>query len=331
MINRTFIFFAGAFLAVLALSALLLFAKGCGKGKIFVEESARAVVIKNADRGADRMIVDRTQSPSGGERGKGGAGGAPSADAEKSKPSVRHGDTPEEKSVPRDASESDGHVVGTRSFKMPDGGKINFIELSDGAFESGGAPVWRVERRRVDAPFAMSETEITQAQFSAFVQNAVCVFGGHPRYPAESVSWTRAREFCAALTRYLRRTKQIAADEAVDLPTEFQWEYAAKSSRAEVPAENRRDKSAKSPRAVKSGRRNAWGFFDMSGNVSEWCRDSYSPDGASEISFQRASDIKIVKGGDFTTKYTPPSQRCGLHKDAKVSNVGFRVVLEKRK
>ena len=126
-------------------------------------------------------------------------------------------------------------------------------------------------------------------------------------------------------------TKQIAADEAVDLPTEFQWEYAAKSSRVEVPAENKRDKNARSPRAVKSGKRNAWGFFDMSGNVSEWCRDSYSPDGASEISAQRVSDIKIVKGGDFTTKYTLPSQRCGLHKDAKVPNVGFRVVLEKRK
>lgn len=330
MINRAFIFFAGAFLAVLALSVLL-FAKGCGKEKIFVEDSVRAVVIKNTDKNGGRMIVDRTQSPNGGERGNGGGGGAPSSDAEKSKPSTRQSDTPEEKPAPRDVSESVGHVVRTRTFKMPSGGKIDFIELSGGSFESGGAPVWRVEKRRIDTPFAMSEAEITQAQFSAFVKNAAYVFGGHPRYPAESVSWTRAREFCAALTQYLRRTKQIAADEAVDLPTEFQWEYAAKSSRVEVPAENKRDKNARSPRAVKSGKRNAWGFFDMSGNVSEWCRDSYSPDGASEISAQRVSDIKIVKGGDFTTKYTLPSQRCGLHKDAKVPNVGFRVVLEKRK
>ena len=330
MINRTFIFFAGVLLAVLALSALL-FAKGCGKGKVVVEDSAQTVVVKNVEKNGGRMAVDKTQSPSGGERGSGGAGGAPSSEKEKPKPASHQGDTPEEKPVPRDASESNGHVVGTRSFKMPDGGKINFIELSEGAFESGGAPVWRVEKRRIDSPFAMSETEITQAQFSAFVKNAAYVFGGHPHYPAESVSWTRAREFCAALTQYLRQTKQISASESVDLPTEFQWEYAAKSSPVEIPAENRRDKSVRSPRAVKSGKGNVWGFFDMSGNVSEWCRDSYSPDGASEISAQRASDIKIVKGGDFTTKRIPPSQRCGLHKDAKVSNVGFRVVLEKRK
>ncbi|MBI5397237.1 MAG: formylglycine-generating enzyme family protein [Verrucomicrobia bacterium] len=153
------------------------------------------------------------------------------------------------------------------------------------------APAHRV---RLDA-FLMDRTEVTQEQFGRLMQDnpSPSHFKGATR-PVEQVSWAEAAIYCNLRSRsegltpcYDETTAKcnFAAD-GYRLPTEAEWEYACRAGATDDygfgadPRQLRRhawfaENAEKKTQPVAQKQPNAWGLFDMHGNVAEWCNDVY--------------------------------------------------------
>ncbi|MBW3543969.1 MAG: formylglycine-generating enzyme family protein, partial [Planctomycetes bacterium] len=118
--------------------------------------------------------------------------------------------------------------------------------------------------------------------------------GGGPEHPMENVLWERAVDFCKRLSQ---RPEERRAGRTYRLPTEAEWEYACRagtttpfhfgdalsSTQANFNGDYPYRDAAKGPylrktAPVGSYAPNAFGLYDMHGNVAEWCADWYDPD-----------------------------------------------------
>jgi sulfatase modifying factor 1 len=146
--------------------------------------------------------------------------------------------------------------------------------------------------------FWLAQTECTQSQWVR-VMGTRPWHGDPPKvdvkegddYPATYVSWHDAMAFCQKLTDDEKRAGQLPEGARYTLPTEAEWEYACRAGSTtrysfgddkaqlvdygwfRVRGGRNRDKH---PQPVAQKKPNHWGFFDMHGNVSEWCRDLYT-------------------------------------------------------
>lgn len=126
----------------------------------------------------------------------------------------------------------------------------------------------------ISRPFEIQTTQVTQDFWESIMGNNPSQFKG-PLRPVECVSWNDAQVFIARLNeqieKYLYR-----------LPTEAEWEIACRA-RSKEPYWARpeliswySDNSESQTHAVATKEPNAWGLYDMHGNVWEWCQDWYS-------------------------------------------------------
>jgi formylglycine-generating enzyme required for sulfatase activity len=133
---------------------------------------------------------------------------------------------------------------------------------------------------QVTKPFYMGTTEVTQGQWKAVMGNNPSHFQGD-NLPVEQVGWNDRQEFLKKLSAKEGKTHR--------LPTETEWEYACRAgSTTRFNAGD--DDSALDGVGWYSGnswgkthpvgqkRPNAWGLYDMHGNVGEWCEDRYDKD-----------------------------------------------------
>jgi formylglycine-generating enzyme len=161
----------------------------------------------------------------------------------------------------------------------------------------------------ISKSFYMGVYEVTQAQFAKVVGdpqeggkrnplNRGARFnadrGGGADHPMENVEWEHAVEFCKKLSALPDEKK---AGRTYRLPTEAEWEYACRagtttpfhfgkslsSKEANFNGNYPHGGAAKGPylrktAKVGSYKPNAWGLYDMHGNVQEWCSDYYDPD-----------------------------------------------------
>jgi len=175
----------------------------------------------------------------------------------------------------------------------------------------GAQPVNTV---RVEA-FYLAEYELTQAQWKALMGTNPSIHQGD-NLPVERVSWLD----CQAL---LQKLNERIPGRGFRLPTEAEWEYAARAGSNHPPSEAEfarfawfRDDSvtatvaasallqvdAFAPRAVGTKAPNDWGFYDMYGNVWEWCSSLLKPypydaaDGRESLS---AQGLRVLRGGSF--------------------------------
>jgi formylglycine-generating enzyme required for sulfatase activity len=219
-------------------------------------------------------------------------------------------------------------IIGTPSTSTNSLG-MTFILLPAGTFTMG-SPADEPGRHADETqhqvtltqPFYMQTTEVTQAQWEAVMGSNPSYFDDCPTCPVEMVSWNDVQEFV---------TKMNARGEGTyGLPTEAQWEYAARAgtntafhngvitSYANMHDECSYDGSLTAigwychnsdnrthPVAQKSP--NPWGLYDMSGNVKEWCQDwavgggigDYDPGAATDPTGAASGWEKMVRGGDF--------------------------------
>jgi len=148
----------------------------------------------------------------------------------------------------------------------------------------------------ITKPFYMTVYEVTQAQYAKVMSGPRPHFhagnGGGPDHPMENLRWSHAVEFCNRLSA---RPEEKKAGRRYRLPTEAEWEYACRagtttpfhhgSSLSSTQANfngTAPSGTAKGPylkRTTKLGsyKPNAWGLYDMHGNVQEWCSDYYDP------------------------------------------------------
>jgi formylglycine-generating enzyme required for sulfatase activity len=147
---------------------------------------------------------------------------------------------------------------------------------------------------RITRPFYMGVYDVTQGQYQRVMGNNPSYFSGNraqavagqdtSRFPVEQVSWNDAVEFCRKLSNM---PKEKAAARSYRLPTEAQWEYACRAgstTRYYFGDDWSQlgeyawyiNHSDSHPHAVGQKKPNAWGLYDMHGNVWQWCLDWYA-------------------------------------------------------
>lgn len=219
---------------------------------------------------------------------------------------------------------------------------MRFVRIPAGTFVMGALECDRRDQRplhrvSLDA-FRIGMTEVTQGQYDS-------VMGKNPSHPqggdlpVNFVTWRDAAEFC----RCFGKRHGVPAR----LPTEAEWEYACRAG-SETPYfwGERMDGAygwyadGYNPYHIQPvGRKlpNAWGLFDMAGNVSEFCAD-YHDDGYYRVSPARnprgpaKGHGRVMRGGSFCDdSYRMKSYYRGSYYETDSANgIGFRVVISGR-
>jgi len=129
--------------------------------------------------------------------------------------------------------------------------------------------------------FWLSDHEVTQREYQAVIGDNPSSFKGDLNRPVELVTWNEAVEYCRKLTERERAAGRITGQQAYRLPTEAEWEYAARAGTSGA-RHGELDaiawwsgNSGNQTHPVKQKAANGWGLYDMIGNVWEWCSDWY--------------------------------------------------------
>jgi formylglycine-generating enzyme required for sulfatase activity len=207
--------------------------------------------------------------------------------------------------------------------------------------ESDEQPVHRV---RVTRAFYLGIHEVTQAEYRAVTGNSPSSFKGDD-WPVEQVSAGDADEFCRLLTERERAADRLPKGSIYRLPTEAEWEYAARAGTTtkwccgdderQLGAYAWYDQNA-GLRTHPAGQKrpNAWGLFDLHGNVCEWCSDWYDEDyyKSSPLTDPRGAAVgsrHVVRGGGWDYYAVRCRSACRLYGKPACRDyrIGFRVVL----
>jgi formylglycine-generating enzyme required for sulfatase activity/serine/threonine protein kinase/outer membrane biosynthesis protein TonB len=228
----------------------------------------------------------------------------------------------------------------TPSLDLGGGIKIDLVLISPGEFmmgsEEGEAVEKPVHKVKITQAFYIAKFPVTQAQYQKVMLKNPSEFKGE-NLPVEMVKFTDAEEFC--------KKAAAATGKAMRLPTEAEWEYACRAGTSTryytgdhgpdvEPAVWHKGNSGGKTHAVGEKKPNAWGLYDMEGNVWEWCRDWFDgeyyakspledPTGAAQ------GTVRALRGGAWRCDAWDcrSSARIGGNTDATLSYIGFRVVV----
>jgi formylglycine-generating enzyme required for sulfatase activity len=249
-------------------------------------------------------------------------------------PPVEKGSKPTVDPKPSSAPQVAG---GFRAIDLGDGLKMDFVLIPAGSFAMGSTkgevPPTKVA---ITKAFYISKCEVTQEQWEALM-------GGNPsshkdaKNPVETVSWGDCQNF-------LSKLQEKANGMDVRLPTSAEWEYACRAgSKTEFCYGNEEiqlsqygwwmGNSDNATHPVGAKKANAWGLYDMHGNVWEWCSDwDGEPDGfaaKNDPAGPPEGTARTRRGGSFDNEAGEcrSCSRIGLGPDDRASDVGFRVVV----
>jgi formylglycine-generating enzyme required for sulfatase activity len=212
--------------------------------------------------------------------------------------------------------------------------------IPGGSFTMGSEPDERGRQEeevqhvvKITRSFWMSITEVTQTQWTAVMGFNRSNHQGSD-LPVEKVSWGSVTEFCKKLS--------LKEGKLYQLPTEAEWEYACRAGSTGAFGGTGQlndmgwyeDNSGGATHPVAGKKPNAWGLFDMHGNVAEWCGDyyvlEYADGEAVDPTGPKEGRARVVRGGSYS--YFAASCRCAarssLPESYQVPHVGFRVVME---
>ncbi len=233
----------------------------------------------------------------------------------------------------------------------------------------------------ISKPFYMAETEITQDQYlpvmspdykPVFIRAAAfghslpevhqngpfitesAYLGPTDKNPMDGVSWPKAVEFCRILTGKERKAGRLPEGYVYRLPTEAEWEYACRAGTGgPFNVEENLTSFCWGPDVGKTkwtkpvkGRYipNAWGLYDMHGNVYEWCHDWYTSYDTNDLTDPAGSaegEQKVARGGSWNSgrpqgddnsdavrlRYMRSASRNRFPPDRPLAIIGFRPVL----
>ena len=224
----------------------------------------------------------------------------------------------------------------------------------------------RVERQneqqvKLSRGFWLLDSEVTRQKYDRVVQMRVGSNLPNPQQPMTGITWTNASDFCKQLEKITEKKFR--------LPTEAEWEYACRAGSRNViadPAEiskvawfaetpwtsyngynngyyntynvsyNRsyysNSNNLTAAHDVKEKKANAWGLYDMQGNVWEWCSDWYGNYGDTDVTDPKGpvtGQYRVARGGSYmsSAEECQPGYRYQLSQNNRTGALGFRVVL----
>jgi formylglycine-generating enzyme required for sulfatase activity len=233
----------------------------------------------------------------------------------------------------------------------------NMVLISPNTFTMG-SPTNELHRDSNEGPqttvtlsrgFWIGKYEVTQAEYLSVTGTNPSQFPGDLSRPVSSVSWPDATNYCWLLTQRELAAGRIPAGSQYRLPTEAEWECAARAgtstrfsygddpdyaSLTNYAWQNFEDGLTVHPVGQKLP--NPWGLYDTMGNVFEWCQDWLGPLPGEAVVDPTGPDSnpigwKIMRGGAFD--FGGPACRSasrmffGNHPALTDWNLGFRVVL----
>ena len=229
---------------------------------------------------------------------------------------------------------------------------LEMVQIPGGSFMMGSPALEKGRstdgsespQHQVNVPgFYMGKYVVTQEQYQKIMGNNPSSFKGAKR-PVEQVSWNNAVEFCQKLSKKTGREYR--------LPSEAEWEYACRAGTTTpfhfgetittelanyngnfIYASERKGKYLERTTDVGSFNPNAFGLYDMHGNVSEWCQDDWhnnyidAPNDGSAWTSQSGND-KAKRGGSWDSKpeVCRSAYRSYANLDSNYHFIGFRVV-----
>lgn len=221
----------------------------------------------------------------------------------------------------------------------------------------------------ISSPFLMSTTEVTQGMWKDIMGTSIAelietkkgaigrgaklvnkVSAEGPLHPMCYVSYEDALEFCAKLTEELMEVGVLSDGYKVTLPTEAQWEYASRAGTSNIFSSGdtftEKDGCFYAPlpygveekgiylertQEVKSYAPNAWGLYDMNGNMYEWCLDWYTEKlaGGKDPAEMVNGDSRNIRGGTWNRKGSSSrnAYRYSYDPTQRTNNIGFRVII----
>jgi formylglycine-generating enzyme required for sulfatase activity len=186
-------------------------------------------------------------------------------------------------------------------------------------------------------PFWIGATGVTQAQYEAVMGTNPSRFKG-PDLPVETVNWDESMDFCRKLTERERAAGRLPAGFAYTLPTEAQREYACRAGTSGPYAGEINaiawysGNSDEQPHAVGQKQPNAWGLYDMQGDVWEWCSDWYGNYPRTDVTDPTGpakGDSRVYRGGAWfhSADLCRSAYRYKMEPSYRGSLLGLRIVL----
>jgi serine/threonine-protein kinase len=221
---------------------------------------------------------------------------------------------------------------------------IDFVRIPTGEFmmgtNDGDSDERPPHRVKIAKPFYLSKYEITQRQWEVVMGANPSFFKGDPDRPVESVSWDQVKEF-------IRKLNDKEGTRKYRLPTEAEWEYAARSGGKDEKWSGTSHESElqsfgwytlnSDQRTQRVGGRkpNGLGLYDMSGNVWEWVEDCWHgtyqgapPDGSAWLQGGGGDcGQRVMRGGswDYRPVNLRSSDRGWVNADYRIYVLGFRL------
>ncbi|MBR5977526.1 MAG: formylglycine-generating enzyme family protein, partial [Verrucomicrobia bacterium] len=264
-----------------------------------------------------------------------------------------------------------GETSKNMTIPLSDTVSLDMIRIEPGTFMMG-SPEDELGRQDDEVQHQVTLTqgywlgkyEVTQAQYEAVMgKNPSCYKGAD--LPVEQVSWNDAVKFCEWLTAQERAAGRLPEGYEYTLPTEAQWEYACRAGtttafnngtniptmlqRTDRPCPNldplawygynsgeynSAGNYTGNGKTFPVGQKqpNAWGLYDMHGNVWEWCLDRYGSYPSSAVTDPKGPATgsgRVMRGGSwyFFAYYCRSAYRYGSDPGRNGSNYGFRVAL----
>jgi formylglycine-generating enzyme required for sulfatase activity len=213
---------------------------------------------------------------------------------------------------------------------------MRFVPISAGTFTMGEGQT--AHKVTLTQAFELGVYEVTQEQYKKVMGTTPSEFKG-PQKPVEQVSWDDAVEFC-------RKLSELPGEKSTGyvyrLPTEAEWEYACRAgtttaysfgdSESELGDYAWYDKnSGKTTHPVGGKKPNAWGLYDMHGNVFEWCHDWYGdyPSGSvTDPTGVASGSDRVYRGGSWYdySVHCRSAYRGRNTPDLRGIHLGFRVL-----
>lgn len=211
---------------------------------------------------------------------------------------------------------------------------MKFVKIPKGCYPMGGSQGRTVCLSR---DFLLGKTEVTQAQWMALMAENPSKFQGLD-LPVEQVSWLDAQAF-------IKKLNQKEGEKNYRLPTEAEWEYAARADTSgtfafadgEQPGQYAwyADNGEAKTHAAGQLQANAWGLQDMLGNVFEWTHDWFadipaSPSPANDPAGPPEGSLRVIRGGGWPAGLDAlrSAARAGVPPEMRGGALGFRLAKE---